>query len=180
MSNLLPTLRRDQLAKFLPDERSVREFEKLFSQGADQTNIISNLIDGTGLNSDGLYEAPSGGTLISSSTSLYNALFIIDNLTASEKVQSVSTHTALTDESVSVFVDASGGAVNITLPNPGLCLNDGRSYRFGITKLDSTSNVVNILPYNTETIAGSASETVEAQEEVLNFITDGTNWHLVN
>lgn len=96
------------------------------------------------------------------------------------KVSTASVDTALEPESVSLLVDASSSDINITLPSPVQSYADGRSYVIGITKVDQTTNVINILPYGSEKVLGSDSETLEAYEEVLNLITDGTNWHLLN
>ena len=47
-----------------------------------------------------------------------------------------------------------------------------------ISKIDTTSNIVNILPFGGETIVGDSSVELLEEGEVLNFITNGTNWYL--
>jgi len=84
----------------------------------------------------------------------------------------------LKPESQNVLVNATSGNVNITLPNPVDCFSGGRSYKLGITKIDDTNNVVNILPHGSETIALDLHQELLQSQEVLNFISDGTNYWL--
>lgn len=77
-----------------------------------------------------------------------------------------------------VLVDATSGDINITLPSPSQCFNDNRSFSIAIHKIDTTANVVTILPNDSESVVGETSQTLELDGEIYNFITDGTNWYL--
>lgn len=179
-SNLRAFIRRDQLAKFLPDNRSIREFEKLFTQNDEIISTVENIIAGVGLNTDGTYDPISGSNYLDLSTSFLSAILILDNTAGTTKVSTVISNTQLEAESISLIVDATTSSIDITLPNPALCINEGRSYRISVTKKDSTNNYVNIKPNDTESVVFSAFETLELQGEVMNFITDGTDWYLDN
>lgn len=138
MSSSFKINRRD-LSRFLPDDRTIREFEKMLES-------VSTL----------------------------------DDISYTAKVSKVTSNTALDQESISILADASGGAISITLPSPSQSYASGRSYQIGITKADLSTNIVTILPYASEKVVGSSSETLEEYGEVLNFITDGIDWHLLN
>lgn len=180
MPSLKAIFNRDQLRKFLPDERSIREFEKLFTQNDDLITLVESIISSSGLSENGVYETPTDSNYLNDTISLLEAILALDNTAGTALVKKINSDTDLIPESVSIFADASYAPIYVRLPNPALCLNDGRSYKIGITKTDSTRSRVSILPFAYEYIAGSPTEFLDSQDEVLNFITDGTNWHLVN
>lgn len=66
---------------------------------------------------------------------------------------------------------------DITVTLPGCILTSGKSKVMSIT--NTTDTVVTIVPSDSATIVGEASQ-VLYQYEVLNFICDGTNWELAN
>jgi len=173
-------LTRADLAKFLPDQRSIKEFERLFAQDEDLSLIVSNMIIAIELNEDGTYIIPSDTNFIDGSDSVNNAILILDQTISTTLIISVNINSALDPESQSVLVDATGGDRDITLPDPSLCLDNSRSYRIGITKIDTSANVVNILPFDSELVVGETSQDLLLDGEVLNFITNGTNWYLEN
>ena len=72
------SLTRQQLAQFLPNHESIKEFERLFAQDQDLAEIVNNLIVGTGLNDDGTYTAPLSTNYLTTSTSLYEADELLD------------------------------------------------------------------------------------------------------
>jgi hypothetical protein len=74
-----------------------------------------------------------------------------------------------------VQADASGGDVNITLPDPSA--NSGQPVI--VKKTDNSANVVNVLPNVAETIDGAASEVIEFENQSRKFVSDGTNWNIV-
>ena len=136
---------------------------------------------GAGLNSGGNYVPSTTSNYIDTATSLFIADLLLDNAifdNVRELIVSATIDTQLSEASQAVLVDATSGALNITLPNPVNCFSNNRSYKIGITKIDITSNVVNILPFATELVVGEASQQLLTDGEVLNFITDGTNWYL--
>jgi len=173
-------LTRADLAKFLPDQRSVKEFERLFSQDEELSILVTNIVEGVGLNDDGTYIIPSGTNFLDISTSIYDALIILDQTTSTTLIINVNINSALDAESQSVLVNATSGDIDITLPDPSSCFDNNRSFRIGITKVDTTTNVVNILPFASELVVGETSQVLLLDGEVLNFITDSTNWYLEN
>lgn len=103
---------------------------------------------------------------------------IIKPSDATELIYDVSTHSTLKPESQVVLVNAIGGNINITLPEPSLCFNSNRSYRIAVNKIDTSTNTVTILPFGSELICGDINQQLLFQSEVLNFITNGTHWYL--
>jgi len=72
-----------------------------------------------------------------------------------------------------VLVDASGGAVTITLPAP---VSSGR---VAVKKIDSSTNTVTINPNATEKIDGLSSLTISTQYESYYLYSDGSNWYIL-
>jgi hypothetical protein len=74
-----------------------------------------------------------------------------------------------------VLVDASSGAVTVTLPDP--TLQPKKQYM--LKKIDASVNGVTINPYGLEQIEANgagAGITLLSKGEVIKFITDGANW----
>jgi len=220
------SLNRNQLAKFLPNHETIKEFERLFRQDTDFATFINNIIEGSGLDDNGNYIVPDGSNFLDDTESLYDAILTLDTdiaifinniiagvgldddgnyiprddsnyLNDSETIYQDSTildgaifdHTrelvitSTADTSLSAYsqtqlCDATSGEIDITLPNPSLCFSDNRSLRFAIHKIDISENAVNVLPFGSELIVGEASQTLDIDGEIYNFITDGTNWYL--
>lgn len=77
--------------------------------------------------------------------------------------------------SMSALIDASLTPITITLPPisaTGLII--------GVTKIDNTANTVTIISGGSALICGESSQVLLLRNEVLNFISDGTNWQLAN
>ena len=72
------SLSRNQLAKFLPNHETIKEFERLFAQDSDLATFINNIIAGAGLDDNGNYIVPSGSNFLDATTSLYNAILTLD------------------------------------------------------------------------------------------------------
>jgi len=72
-----------------------------------------------------------------------------------------------------VLVDASSGAITITLPSPS------SNAIVNVKKIDSSTNAVTVEPNGSETIDGSNSKTIDTQYESYTFISDGTNWYII-
>lgn len=88
--------------------------------------------------------------------------------------RTVSANTALTSADYAVLVDASGGAVTITLPAAATAENS-----IVITKIDASGNAVNVAPDGSDQIndAGS-SVAVTSQYTPRVFNSDGTaDWY---
>lgn len=87
--------------------------------------------------------------------------------------RSTTTDLTLTAQDEIVYVDASGGAVTITLP-------DARrfwGFPFTVKKIDASANVVTVsAPVN---IDGATTYPIAAQYEVARVVSDGTQWWTV-
>lgn len=176
-------LTRQQLAQFLPNHETIKEFENLFNNSNDLTDLINRIIVGTGLATDGNYVSSVTSNYINSASSLYSADLLLDSAiynNVRELITPVSTSSGLLSISQTVLCDATIGAMNITLPPPASCFSGNRSLKIGISKIDTTSNIITILPNATELIVGEASQSINSEGDILNFITDGTNWYLQN
>ena len=92
----------------------------------------------------------------------------------SEKTQkTVTGDTTLTESDYVVLVDATSGAVTITLPDAD-AVNSGRS--FIIMKIDSSSNNVTIS--GDANINGSASLVLSSQYDVNEILSNQTQWYI--
>lgn len=167
------------------------ELNKVIDQvnlNIDEINSLQIEVDkievGAGLNTDGTYIAPNGTTYIDSTTSLANADIALDGavvLTDSrQKIINTAVNYQALNENQLIIADATSGTININLPDPAAFLFDGYSKTIGITKKDISANKVVILPFASELIVGEISQYLEIESEVLNFISDGTNWLLNN
>lgn len=72
-----------------------------------------------------------------------------------------------------VLVDASGGAITITLPSPESAAS------VVVKKIDSSGNAVTISTPGSETIDGDASRTLSAQYVSREIMSDGTNYYIL-
>jgi hypothetical protein len=70
-----------------------------------------------------------------------------------------------------LLVDASSGAIAITLPEIALAA------RVIVKKTDASINTVTVATPGSETIDGSASLTISSQNEAYSLISDGENWY---
>ena len=95
-----------------------------------------------------------------------------------ELVTTVTENHTLTSESQTILADATKGDITITLPDPITCFVDSRSFRFAIHKVDASSAKINIFPFDAEKVVFDKQQKLLAQGEILNFITDGTDWYL--
>ena len=88
----------------------------------------------------------------------------------------ITTTSSIESVGQAILVDASSEDIVLTLPEPVTCFNSGRSAKIGITRIDNTSHSVTI-----NTLAGliMLEDSMELYSlEVVNFITDGSNWWL--
>jgi len=104
----------------------------------------------------------------------------LENGEHSIRVDSVSASQSIGIVSGLVLCDATLGDIVISMPNPSLAYSGGHSTYFSIAKKDSSSNIVTISPYLSESIAGDASFDLTMQNEVLSLVTDGTDWYLID
>lgn len=102
-------------------------------------------------------------------------------LTVLESGDSVSVVTTTLNISILpgiTLVDATIGDRVITLPNPSIAFVSGKSFSFAISKIDDTENIVTIQSFNNELILGYTNITLKSQNDIVNLITNGTNWYL--
>ncbi len=88
----------------------------------------------------------------------------------------VQTITAASDTLVNTdhtnLCDCTSNAITVNLP----AASAGQT--FVIKKIDSSSNTVTIAANGSETIDGSASITLIAEDEAVTLVSDGSNWHI--
>ncbi len=84
-------------------------------------------------------------------------------------------YTATKDDKV-ILVDATSGAVTITLPVAAL----SKSIIYDIKKIDSSTNVVTVDADGSETIDGATTQTLEFQHTNIRIACNGTAWFIIN
>lgn len=128
----------------------------------------------------------SGSSLSDISTRNHNLLSAFDggssgeyyHLTNSQHksltaVSTVTTNTIIDGTYGYVLVDASSGAVTITLPSAST------KKRFHIKKIDSSVNAVTITRFGSDTIEGSTSKSLATQYKSYTIYSDGTaTWYI--
>jgi len=161
----------------------LQSLQKEADKGATDLTAIQKELDdtqtGAGLNTGGNYVAPTGTNYLDSATSLFNADLYLDAAISSstkELVTTVTTNTELSAQNQTILVDATSADIDITLPDPALTFSSNRSFRITITRKDTTSNKVTIIPFDAELILDEESQDL-LNSEVINLITDGTNWY---
>lgn len=89
----------------------------------------------------------------------------------------VTSSTSITQDSgLSTFAcNATSGNINISLPTAA-----GNQASFLIKKIDSSSNLVSIDPYSSETIDGESLIYLYDQYNYIQIQSDGTNWIVNN
>lgn len=85
--------------------------------------------------------------------------------------KTVTTNYTITHNDYEILVDASGGAVVITLP---LALGDGQLYR--IKKIDSSGNTVTVVPQSGDLIDGSTGIFLTTQWDATSLIDASLNY----
>jgi hypothetical protein len=130
------------------------------------------------------------GTLTINDNTVINGDLDIDDLTClsiavsgtttmsggiSSFITSITSNTPLTSVHYQVNVNASGGAVTVTLP--AASSNNGRNYI--IKKTDSSLNSVTIARTGSDTIDGATSYTVLFQYDSVTLISTGSGWDIV-
>lgn len=115
-----------------------------------------------------------GGYLNDNTTSLDSLLFTATNWVKRDVSSSASVSTS--DRNKVLLVDASGGAVTITL---GAAATLANGFCVAIKKTDSSTNAVTIDGNSSETIDGAATFTLPAQYSSVILQCDGANWNIV-
>jgi hypothetical protein len=81
-----------------------------------------------------------------------------------------------TDENTLILVDASGGALTITLPDPTAMVT---GFAIKIKKIDLSTNAVTITQSAAETIDGGKSFVLDDQNAWVELLTDKVNWFVI-
>jgi len=96
---------------------------------------------------------------------------ILDNLYFSPNVVTVTSDYTASKGDI-VLVDASSGAVTVTLPSPD------KNTIVAIKKIDSSANAVTI-DAGTSTIDGSSTVQITGQNDVYLLVGDGSDWRVI-
>jgi len=144
---------------------------------------LANVFNELGLDQDTRFEGDTNANLffldastdsIGIGTSTPKSRFDI-NGSFSRKLSSVSGDTILDITHSTVLVDASGGAVTITLPTASGIT--GRIYT--IKKTDSSANTVTVDGDGAETIDGAATHILRRQYNRVTVQSDSSNWMII-
>lgn len=108
-----------------------------------------------------------------------SSVWTIDNSSATEQLWTTVTKTSNytvteSDRDKLILVDASGGAVTITLLAAATA---GDGFRVAIKKIDNSANAVTVDGNASETIDGAATATISTQYDSENLVSNGTNWY---
>ena len=86
----------------------------------------------------------------------------------------VTSNTTLTNTSTSVLVNATGGAVTITLPTA-----IGSNYQYTVKKIDSSANTVTVNTTSAQTIDGASTQVISGQYNSMTVKSDNNNWYII-
>lgn len=88
-------------------------------------------------------------------------------------IESVSESATMALSEQVYFVDATDGAVTITLPAA-----DESSMRLSIKKIDSSANAVTVAAAGSDTIDGAATKSLASQYDAVEVVSDGSSaWY---
>lgn len=125
---------------------------------------------------DAIDEDLWGGYLNDNFDTLDTTIKAVDDATYCITASKSSAYTILTtDRNKLILVDATGGAVTITLPAAATA-EDGFSVT--IKKIDSSTNAVTIDGDASETIDGATTYVISSQYESVSVVSDATKWHI--
>lgn len=121
--------------------------------------------------------APSGGPiwLPEYTRSIERAIreYVRGTVTLTTRV--VTATGSLTIADCLTLVNATGGAVTVTLP--AAAISTGRMMI--VKKTDASGNAVTIDGSGAETIDGAATKSLPTQYSALTMVCDGTGWHII-
>jgi hypothetical protein len=108
-----------------------------------------------------------------------SSVWTIDNSSATEQLWTTTSKSANytvteSDRDKLILVDASGGAVTISLLAAATA---GNGFRVVIKKTDNSANTVTIDGNGSETIDGNTTSVLSSQYDSDNLISDGSNWY---
>lgn len=120
--------------------------------------------------------AQHGGTLsVAGATTLSGVLNVGAGLTVNQSTKS-TTYSLLSTDYV-IYVNATGGAFNVTLPDATLAIHNGRTYV--IKKKDASANNVTLVTTSAQTIDGAANLSITGQNTSYTLCNDGANWFII-
>lgn len=90
-------------------------------------------------------------------------------------VVSVTSAYSATDLDSVILVNATGGAITVTLPDTAVVTGK----QLTIKKTDVSVNVVTVDGNGAQTIDGAATASLAAQNKYISIVSDGTAWHIV-
>jgi hypothetical protein len=94
-----------------------------------------------------------------------------------EHIRSKSAGYTMLDSDHNVLVDATAGAVAITLPSAA----SADSHIFRVKKIDVSANVVTVQRAGSDTIDGATSKPLSAQYELISLVSDRSSaWHTLH
>jgi len=102
----------------------------------------------------------------------------IQDLKAGELIVTATNDIVLGGVTETILCDCTSNNIEVTLPNPSTVFNSTRSKKISISKIDNSNNIVSILPFSSEIIVGDNSVDLFYNGEIINLITNGTNWYL--
>lgn len=173
------TYSADATTHYLISATSLKDADKKLDAQLFLTQSEVNTVEaGAGLNTDGTYSADTSSHYITTATSLHNADSLLDaQLYANiNRLVSITANYTVLVGNYSIMANATAGAITVTLP----LASTATALTVGITKTDTTANTVNIIRSGTDLICGATSQSLLFQNEVFNFVSDGTNWQLAN
>ena len=88
----------------------------------------------------------------------------------------IGSNSTLTVGGETVLVNATSGAITITLPDATLA----NAYVIhNIKKIDSSANYVTIATTSSQTIDGGTTAVIKVQYASITLVSDGTNWNII-
>lgn len=103
----------------------------------------------------------------------------VQDLKDGELIVTITEDIILGSSTETILCDCSSNQIEVKLPDPSTAFSSSRrSKTISISKVDTTSNKVKIVPFNTETIVTEDNVYLLHQSEIINLITDGTDWYL--
>ena len=170
------------------------------SDGGSWGTILNEFLE-VSLNADGTVKSSAVATKADDTTVVHNSgaetITGTKTFSASPVVPSPSTSTHATNKSYvdtavaqtatvksadyiattsdgAILVNASGGAVIITLPTAV-----GSTRAYSVKKTDASANTVTVATTGGQTIDGGATATIAVQYVAVSVVSDGSNWFVV-
>lgn len=132
------------------------------------TTTDGRLTDGTGLKYDG-FNFAVGNPVAATATVTINGSF-------GANISTITTNTTIDNTYHTILVDATGGAVTVTLPSASTY----ERVIFNIKKIDNSVNTVTIDGNSSETIDGATTKVLATQNAGNSIQCNGTSWYIIS